>query len=65
LQDVESVPETVEIYQDEAAIHIYRREASGQWSFDTADGPDAILSLHSVGLEIPLAEIYEFVVMLG
>jgi hypothetical protein len=63
LQDVEGVQEIVEIYQDEAAIHIYRREDSGQWPFDSVDGSDAILSLRSVGLDVPLSEIYEFVVI--
>jgi Uma2 family endonuclease len=61
LQDIEGVAEIVEIYQDEAAIHIYRREESGQWSFDAVDGLESSLSLNSVGLSIPLAEIYEFV----
>jgi hypothetical protein len=65
LQDVEGAQEIVEIYQDEAAIHIYRREEGGQWSFDAVDGLDAILSLHSAGLDIPLSEIYEFVVIPG
>ena len=65
LQDAAGVEEIVEIYQDEAAVHIYRREATGQWSFDAVDGADAVLSLHSVGLDIPLAEIYEFVTIAG
>ncbi len=51
--------------REEAAIQIYRREASGQWSFDAVDGPDAILRLHNVGPDIPLSEIYEFVVVPG
>ena len=61
LQDVEGVQEIVEIYQDEASLHLYRREDGGQWSFDAVDGLDAVLSLKSIGLDIPLSEIYEFV----
>jgi Uma2 family endonuclease len=60
LQEVEGVMEIVEIYQDEPAIHVYRREAEGTWSFDAIDGLGADLSLRSVALSIPLAEIYEF-----
>ena len=65
LQDVAGVQEIVEIYQDEAAIHVYRREEDGRWSFDAVDGLDELLSLPSVGLDIPLAEIYEFVALAG
>jgi Uma2 family endonuclease len=63
LQDVEGVQEIVEIYQGEASIHIYRREAGAQWSFDAVDGLDATLSLRSIELEIPLSEVYEFVTL--
>jgi Uma2 family endonuclease len=61
LQDVAGVQEIVEIYQDEASVHVYRHEDGGQWSFDAIDGLDAVLHLRSVGLDIPLSEIYEFV----
>jgi Uma2 family endonuclease len=60
LQDIEGVQEIVEIYQDEAAIHVYRQDAAG-WRFAAVNGLDAVLTLDSVGLEIPLAEIYQFV----
>jgi hypothetical protein len=48
-----------------AAAHIYRHEDSGHWSFEAIDGLDAALSLKSVGIEIPLAEIHEFVALTG
>jgi len=60
LQDVEGVAEIVEIYQDDMAVHVYRREADGSWSFDAIGGADAVLRLRSVAIEVPLAEIYEF-----
>ncbi len=59
LQDVESVQEIIEIYQLEYAAHIYRRTAAGTWSFDAIGGKEAKLSFDSVGIELPLDEIYE------
>jgi Uma2 family endonuclease len=61
LQDVEGVQEIVELYQGAASAHIYRREEAGRWSFDAVDGLDAMLNLTSIGIEIPLSEVYEFV----
>lgn len=59
LQDVEGVQEIVELYE-EPAVHIYRRRDQA-WVFEALDGLDAILTLDSVGLDIPLSEIYAFV----
>ncbi len=60
LQAVEGAEEIVELYQSERACHIYRRLPDGTWSFQALGGGNAILHLPSVGLEIPLAEIYAF-----
>lgn len=60
LQAVEGAQEIVELYQSEYACHIYRRVPDGAWVFETYSGADAVLRLPSVGLEIPLAEIYAF-----
>lgn len=62
LQLVEGVCEIVEIYQDEYALHVYRLAADGSWNFEALGGPEAALHLASVGLDIPLAEIYAFAV---
>jgi Uma2 family endonuclease len=59
LQDVEGVREIIEVYQSEAAIHVYRRDGNGSWTFEALDGLDAALRLESVEIELPLAEIYE------
>jgi Uma2 family endonuclease len=59
-QDVAGVEEIIEIYQSEPAIHIYRR-AAGHWMFEPLGGLDATLELPSVGLAIPLAEIYRYI----
>ncbi len=60
LQEVDGIREIVEIYQREMAAHIYRRTANESWGFESVGGRDAVLRLTSVGLTIPLAEIYEF-----
>jgi Uma2 family endonuclease len=58
LQDVAGAAEIVEIYQQDYACHSYRRTAQGEWVFEAIDGIDAVLALPSLGLTIPLAEIY-------
>ena len=63
LQIVEGVEEIVELYQDEMAAHIYRRTADGTWSFAVAGGAEASIELTSVGISLPMAEIYEFAVL--
>jgi Uma2 family endonuclease len=60
LQDVEGVQEIVEIYQFEAAVHVYRRAGDGvSWAFEALGGLEAVLRLDSLGVEVPLAEIYD------
>jgi len=60
LQAVEGAQEIVELYQSERAAHLYRRQPDDSWSFEAIAGIDAVLRLGSVGLSIPLAEVYEF-----
>jgi len=59
LQDVEGVREIVEVYQAEAAVHVYRRADDDAWMFTSIGGLDAVLRLESVGIELPLADIYQ------
>jgi Uma2 family endonuclease len=60
LQDVEGVREIVEIYQFETAVHVYRRAADGSsWAFEATGGLDAVLRLDSIGIGVPLTEIYD------
>ena len=61
MQAVEGIEELVEVYQDDYAIHIYRHLPGGAWSFEALGGRDARLRLESLGLALPLAEIYAFV----
>ncbi len=60
LQAVEGAQEIVELYQAERACHVYRRVPDGSWSFEAVGGSDAMLQLPTVGLAIPLSEIYAF-----
>ncbi len=65
LQAVDGVMEIVEIYQAELAVHVYRRTPTNEWIFAALGGADALLDLTSVGLTLPLAEIYEFAAVGG
>lgn len=59
LQAVEGLEEIVELFQDDYACHVYRRDAaSGRWTFEALGGADAVLRLESVGVELPLSAIY-------
>ena len=58
-QDIDSVQEIVEIYQDEPSAHLYRRGSDGAWLFEAFDDLDAVIPLASVGIDVPMAEIYK------
>ncbi|MFN0103093.1 MAG: Uma2 family endonuclease [Bryobacteraceae bacterium] len=54
---LESLREYVLVSQHEMAIDLFRLE-NGQWIFYPLRGEDAVLSLTSAGIEIPLRGIY-------
>ena len=58
-QEIDSVQEIVEIYQDEPSAHLYRRRPDGVWQFEAYDDLDAVIPLLSVGIDVPMAEIYK------
>jgi len=58
LQAVEGMRELVELFQEDYAVHVYRLSTQETWTFEALGGAEAILHLESVGLSIPLAEIY-------
>ena len=58
LQAVEGVQEIVEIFQDEALVHAWRRHGD-TWTFESIAGSEAELTLPSVGISVPLAALYE------
>jgi Uma2 family endonuclease len=57
-QRIDSLREYVLIAQDEVRAHVYRRDNMGDWWIETL-APDDELRLELVGLNIPLAELYE------
>jgi len=57
-RDIESLEEYVLISQDSPMVEVFQRLGDGGWRFDVARGIDATMRLRSVGIEVPLAEIY-------
>ena len=60
LQSVAGVQEIVELYQDDFAAHVYRLSADGGWRFSALGGPEAVLGLESLGVDVSLSDIYVF-----
>ena len=54
---LDSLREYVLIWQNEMAVDLFRLE-NGKWVFHPMRGEDAVLSLASAGIEIPLSDIY-------
>ncbi len=57
-QSIASFAEYVLIEQDSANIDCFTRVADGTWTLRPYSGREAILRLHSIDCELPLAEIY-------
>ena len=49
--------EIVELHQDGIAAHLFRRHEAGWLSIEVI-GADQTLTLESLGIEIPLADLY-------
>lgn len=62
LQAIEGVQEIIEIYQDEMLVHASRRQDAG-WMFDSIAGPEAEVTLPSVGIAIPLPALFGCVLL--
>lgn len=58
-QQIPSLMEYVLITQDEAVVERYMRGSEGTWILTTVTGLDGALTLASVPVTVPLAEIYE------
>lgn len=58
-QQIASLQEYVLTAQDKACVERYSRPpGSGQWQYEKSEGPEAGVTLHSLGFSIPLSEIY-------
>lgn len=56
---IESLQEYVVIAQDRAWARSFIRTPEGRWTIVTSvDGLDAVLSFPSIGVEVPLSEVY-------
>ncbi len=53
-----SFEEYVLIAQDEPRIDVFRKAPNDEWILATYQGSDSIAKLQSLGIELPLAELY-------
>ena len=54
----ESLQEYVLVAQDEARVDVCYRQPGGTWLFTPHVGRDAVVKLRSIGVELPVAEVY-------
>ena len=57
-RSIPSLMEYVLVSQDEPRVEHYRRLDTGQWLLTEYHGEGALLSVHTPGIEVPLAEIF-------
>jgi len=56
--EIESLEEYVMVSQNEPRVETLFRQPEGAWLLMTASGPDGIARLRSLGVDLPLSEIY-------
>jgi hypothetical protein len=59
VKQVEGVVQIIEIYQHTMAAHVHNRIAAGIWEFISVSGKEAGLDMPSLGISIPLIDLYE------
>lgn len=59
---LESLAEYVLVAQDRPHIEYWRKQPGGEWLVGTVEGREASLALKSLGISVPLADMYERVV---
>jgi Uma2 family endonuclease len=55
---IETLCDYVLVAQDAPHVERHTRQADGSWSHEEIDGAESVLSLPSIGCELPLSEIY-------
>ena len=55
---LDSLEEYIAVSQDEQKVHVYRRTPNEVWTLATYEGLQASFRLDSIGVAVPLSEIY-------
>jgi Uma2 family endonuclease len=58
-RQLQSVEEYVLISQSEPKVEVFTKQSERMWSLTIIDGPEQPVRLQSVGIEFPLAELYD------
>lgn len=58
-REIPSFEEYVLIDQFRAAVEVFRRQESGLWNLEPYRGLQAVAALKTVGVELPLVDVYE------
>jgi Uma2 family endonuclease len=58
-QHIESLREYVLVSQEKPRVETFLRQTSGPWLYQAVVGLDASVTIQSVGIDVPLAEIYD------
>jgi len=58
-RQVPSIEEYVLISQSSAKVEVFTKQSEHTWSLTIFDGPEEPVRLQAVGVEFPLAELYE------
>ena len=57
-RQIESLREYVLVSSDKPLVETFLRQGDGTWIYDPAAGPEATAALNSLGVQLPLAEVY-------
>jgi Uma2 family endonuclease len=58
-RQIESLRAYVLVSQTARHVEIYARQADGSWLLREAKGSDGVLKIPSIGIDLPLAEVYD------